>query len=387
MSTQEEVHHPLIDPHPRARLACDRVARVARGQTPDRVPFIDSYWEEFVQRYLRERGLPPDASMPEHFDHDLVLLAPLMGPWPSKAGELARESTGTVVSRDEFGLVTRSLEGRQAVPQHIESKIKSRSDLDRFPFEDPADPSRIAKITQALPGACTRFCPAFKLGGPFSRTWRLRGLERFLEDLAEDESFVREMVGRMTDHLIAVGTFAVKTLDWPPVHMHIADDFASTSAPLFSPATYERVFLPNLKKMVDAFHALGFRISYESEGNVYPMLDLLDASGVDGLAFMEPRAGMSIERIRERMGTRFFIMGNVCNTRILPSNDRAKIAAEVHRVLSSSTDGHYMGLSAHSIGTDVSSDTYDYFFGLMKRYARYPFDLEGLEREIAAAGQ
>ena len=66
---------------------------------------------------------------------------------------------------------------------------------------------------------------------------------------------------------------------------------------------------------------------------------------------------------------------------------RAKIAAEVHRVLSSSTDGHYMGLSAHSIGTDVSSDTYDYFFGLMKRYARYPFDLEGLEREIAAAGQ
>jgi hypothetical protein len=97
------------------------------------------------------------------------------------------------------------------------------------------------------------------------------------------------MVGRMTDHLIAVGTFAVKTLDWPPVHMHIADDFASTSAPLFSPATYERVFLPNLKKMVDAFHALGFRISYESEGNVYPMLDLLDASGVDGLAFMEPR--------------------------------------------------------------------------------------------------
>ncbi len=387
MNAFREIHHPLIDAHPRARLACDRVARVVRGQRPDRVPFIDSYWKEFGERYLRERGLPPGTSLAERFDHDLVLLAPLMGPWPSQASVLAREPNGLVVSRDEFGLVVRSSEGRQAVPQHIESKIKSRSDLDRFPFENPRDPARFAKIAEALPRACARFCPVFKLGGPFSRTWRLRGLSRFLEDLAEDESFARDMVCRMTDHMITVGTFAVESLDWPRIQMHIADDFASTSAPLFSPRTYEKVFLPNLKKMVDAFHALGFRISYESEGNVYPMLDLLDASGVDGLCFMEPRAGMSIERIRARMGARFFIMGNVCNTRVLPSNDRARIAGEVLRVLRSSTDGRYMGLSAHSIGTDVSSDAYDYFFGLMDRYGRYPIDLAGLEREVTAAAR
>jgi hypothetical protein len=133
--------------------------------------------------------------------------------------------------------------------------------------------------------------------------------------------------------------------------------------------------------MVDAFHGLGFRISYESEGNIAPMLDLLDASGVDGLAHMEPRAGMEIGTIRERFGGRFFVMGNVCNTLVLPSNDRRTIAREVRRVLRAATDGGYLSLSAHSVGPDVSSDAYDWFFLLMDRFGRYPIRLDDLDRE------
>ncbi len=373
----------LIAASPRATLACDRVRAVLQGHTPDRVPFNDSYWPEFWDRYRAERGLAPDARIEEQFDHDFMILAPNMGPWPSAEAQLKREPGGYVVTRDEYGLVTRTHESRQAMPQHLESRIASRSDLDRFPFEDPADPARSAWIEKQLPLACSRLCPVFKLGGPFSRTWRLRGLARFLEDIAEDEGFVREMVERMTSHLIAVGTAAVRRLSWPPVLFHIADDFASTNAPLLSPGSYERIFLPNLKRLVDAFHQLGFGVSYESEGNVYPMLDLLDASGVDGLAHMEPRAGMTIDRIRARFGRRFFVMGNICNTLVLPSNDKTRIAREVLRVLRSSVDGGYMRLSAHSIGTDVTSDTYDYFVGLMDRYGRYPIDIPGLEREAS----
>ncbi len=113
------------------------------------------------------------------------------------------------------------------------------------------------------------------------------------------------------------------------------------------------------------------------------MLEFLDEAGVDVLAYMEPRAGMRIERIREHWGDRFAIMGNVCNVDVLPSGDRAMIAREVHRVLSAAADGGYMGLSAHSIGTDISSDAYEYFWGLMNRFARYPMDLGALEAEAA----
>jgi hypothetical protein len=372
----------VIDSHARARLAKDRVAAVLYGGVPDRVPFIDNYWPEFTERYLRDRGLAQETSLPLHFDHDLVLLAPVMGPWPAEAREIAREPDGYVVARDEFGLVTRSHESRQTVPQHLDCRVRDRADLDRYPFEDPADPMRTAFLERELAQACTRFSPCLKLGGPFSRSWRLRGLARFLEDIASDEPFAEEMVARITDHLIAVGVATVRRLDWPRLHLHIADDFASTRAPLFSPRAYERIFLPNLRRMVDTFHALGFRVSYESEGNVYPMLALLDESGVDGLAFMEPRAGMTIEAIRERFGDRFFVMGNVCNTQVLPSGDRRVIARELFRVLRAATDGRYMGLSAHSIGADVTSDSYDYFHSLMDRYGRYPLDLRDLEREI-----
>ena len=371
----------IIDENPRARTACQRVERVTRGEIPDRIPFIDHYWAEFAKRYRRERGLPADRPLEDHFDHDLQILDPVMGPWPSEARVIRAEPDGYVISQDEYGLLLRSHETRQVVPNQLDYRIKERRDLDRFPFEDPADPARSAAVEAELARVCHRFCPVFKLGGPFSRTWRLRGLSRFLEDIAEDEGFAKEMTARMTDHLMAVGTAVVQRLDWPRYQMHIADDFACTASPLFSPRAYERIFLPNLRRMVDRFHALGFRISYESEGNVFPMLELLDQSGVDGLAHMEPRAGMTLARIRERFGGRFFVMGNVCNTMVLPSNDRRRIAAEVLRVLGSARDGHYIGLSAHSVGTDVTSDSYDYFHGLMARFGRYPLDLGELERE------
>lgn len=78
----------IINAHSRAKLACERVSAVLNGQVPDRVPFSDNYWLGFTERYLRERGLPPGSSLAEHFDHDLVVMAPVMGPWPSAAREL-----------------------------------------------------------------------------------------------------------------------------------------------------------------------------------------------------------------------------------------------------------------------------------------------------------
>lgn len=372
----------IIDAHPRAKLACDRVRAVVNGEVPDRIPFCDSFWPEFAVRYRRDRDLSPDVSLAEHFDFDYVSTSTVThGPWPREAGVVGREPGGYLLRRSEYGLVTREIEGAMGVPQHVGRKIEEKHDLDRYAFEDPGDSERSAAIEKSLPGICTRFCPVFKLGGPFSRSWQLRGLSQFLLDIAADPVFAREMVDRMTDHMIACGIAAIERLDPPRILWHIADDFAATNAPLISPKAYEAIFLPNLKKMVDALHEQGFKVSYESEGNVRPMLEFLDASGVDCLAHMEPRAGLYIGEIRQRFGDRFTFMGQICNALVLPSNDRVAVAREVLRVLSAATDGHYMTLSAHSIAPDVSSDTYDYFWGLMDRYGRYPMDLSGLKVE------
>ena len=89
-----------------------------------------------------------------------------MGPWPSEARELELGSDGLVISRDDFGLVTRSHPTTQAMPQHLDCRIRIRGDLERLPFEDPADPSRSVLLEQELRTTCSRFCPVLKLGGP-----------------------------------------------------------------------------------------------------------------------------------------------------------------------------------------------------------------------------
>ena len=53
--------------------------------------------------------------------------------------------------------------------------------------------------------------------------------------------------------------------------------------------------------------------------------------------------------------------------KVLPRGDPAEIRREVQRVRSAAHDGGYMGLSAHSIAPDVSSDAYDFFWELMSR--------------------
>ncbi|MDP7292069.1 MAG: hypothetical protein QF497_07555, partial [Verrucomicrobiota bacterium] len=86
----KNVHLATIHENPRALEGCTRVCAVLNGQMPDRVPFHDNYWPDFRERYLAEKGLPPDTDFREHFDHDFVVLAPIMGPWPSGMGETGR---------------------------------------------------------------------------------------------------------------------------------------------------------------------------------------------------------------------------------------------------------------------------------------------------------
>ncbi|GAH18506.1 unnamed protein product, partial [marine sediment metagenome] len=50
-----------------------------------------------------------------------------------------------------------------------------------------------------------RYAIFSKVGGPYSRTSRLRGTEQFMMDIAEDPQYVRALVEKVTYHLTQVG--------------------------------------------------------------------------------------------------------------------------------------------------------------------------------------
>jgi hypothetical protein len=51
----------------------ERVIAALSFQQPDRVPLFDTYWEEFVARWRREKGLPESADIAAHYGVDIAI--------------------------------------------------------------------------------------------------------------------------------------------------------------------------------------------------------------------------------------------------------------------------------------------------------------------------
>ena len=358
--------------------ATERVMTALRHREPDRVPVYEYFWPEFVEAWRREKGLGADADINAYYDLDLPSYCKVIGdqtPWPSAAGEVER-GDGYVVRRTGWGERVRDLE-TMSVSEVLEPPLKEPADLDGMPPFEPVDLDArydgladwVAKLDKK------GFCCFAKTGGPFSRTWRYRGLAAFLMDTAADPGFAAELLRRQTDLLIATTAEALRRGGHPQTVVWIADDCASRGRPLMSPATYERLIQPELARLCEMIHGTGRLVAFESEGNVRPLLSLILDAGVDILCNMEPRAGMDVVELKEEYGERVAFIGTMCNTVVLPTGTPDTVRADTLRQLRAGVGGGVVFGSAHSIGTDVPVANYEAFIDTLREHGTYPLPL------------
>jgi uroporphyrinogen decarboxylase len=200
------------------------------------------------------------------------------------------------------------------------------------------------------------------------RTATLRGTEQWLIDLAEDVVFAAELAMRMTQHITAVGLEAIRRYDLYDTGIWFFDDLGSNRGPMFSPRTFERVFYPCFKWMCEQYRAAGVKhILLHCDGNIEAILDPLVDAGIQGLHPVEPKAGMDAVKLREKYGKRLTLIGALDNAHILPGGNRAEIESHVLRILEVGRDGGLI-IGSHSIGPDVTIDTYDFVHEIISRY-------------------
>ena len=78
----------------------------------------------------------------------------------------------------------------------------------------------------------------------------------------------------------------------------LGDDYASNNAPLFSPDMFRRFVRPYLKRIVDAVHEEGVLVVKHTDGNIWPIIDDIVSTGIDGLHPLEPVAGMDLAEVK-----------------------------------------------------------------------------------------
>ena len=88
-------------------------------------------------------------------------------------------------------------------------------------------------------------------------------------------------------------------------------DFSSNAGPMYSPRLFRELLLPRLQRISDACHEVGGYHLFASDGDLWPVADdLFGRSGVDGFYEIDRRAGMDLERLRQRFPG-LVLIGNI----------------------------------------------------------------------------
>lgn len=329
-------------------------------ERPDRLPVFEGVWPEFVEKWRKAHGLPPEANIEDHFWQDLRVIVANETLFPTRMGELKREG-GDVYSNDGWGRIVRTRPGTYFA-EPVQRILNAPSELDGIQFDPPDLESRYDGFRAQADRHRSRGLPVFvKIGGIFIRSSFFRGEIEFLMDMARDLPFARALAEKVGEHLLQIGLESLRRADAYDCGVWIYDDMCDARGPMFSPKTFEQVFLPIYKRVVSTLKAAGARwVILHCDGNLTPLLDLVIEADIDGHNPVEADAGMDVVKLMEKYYGRFFFIGGVSNTRVLPSGDPERIQRHVEAIVHAGRKGGLI-IGTHSIGPDISVESYELY--------------------------
>lgn len=325
----------------------ERVLAACAFQRPDRIPRFDSFWE-YPDTWRRRLGPPAALS-------DLAIWIPDETPFPTSA-RLLKEEGGWVYEVDGWGRTIRRREGAYFY-ETLAVAVPAGVDIDTVHFDPPDLDLRFTRAQSEagegdLAQARRQHCVFGKTGGPYLRSTFVRGEAQFLMDIAGDPGLARAIAGRVADHLAGVGVETIRRCGLRETGIWIYDDMAFNTGPMFSPASFEKVFLPAYRRMVAAYKQAGAKyVILHSDGDIRPLLDMLIDAGIDGVNPLERRANMHPAELRRRY-PRLILTGGMCNSDTLVNGPVARIEAEAREIIDLGCDGGVI-IGTHSISPEI----------------------------------
>jgi uroporphyrinogen decarboxylase len=207
------------------------------------------------------------------------------------------------------------------------------------------------------------------VGFPSDRSW----LPVFLEAMVLEPLLVERYLKAQTDIALPL---IEKQVEAGADAILGGDDIAYSHSTLFSPAMFERFYLPQLKRIVEKCHSLGIPYIKHTDGNITPFeRQLLVESGIDGYHAIEPRAGMDIGYIKRKYGERLTLLGNVDCAHTLVFGSEEDIEKEVREcILRAAPGGGYVLSSSNTIHSGVPAKNFLAMLDAARRYGRYPIE-------------
>ena len=334
----------------------ERMLCVLQRQQPDRVP----HFEWIVDRRVREALYPGCKSHNEFavkFGHDAVIVDPIFkkqriddNRWLSEWGFVLQDTS------EEHGI-------------EVESPIKTLSDFEHFTPPDVHIPERYAAVEAAVQEYKGHKAVICHLNDVFSLPRYLMGMENLLMAIITEPGLVRGLVEmsvkinlEIAEEVAARGVKIVYT----------GDDYASSKTTLMSPKHFREYFYPGLKRVIQGFKELGLYVIKHTDGNIWPIIDMIIDSGIDCLDPIDPTGGMDLGEVKAIYGQRVALKGNVDCASLLTFGTTDEVIEATKVALSKGMPGGgYILSSSNSIHSSVKPENYVVMLKTLQEYGHY----------------
>jgi uroporphyrinogen decarboxylase len=255
------------------------------------------------------------------------------------------------VYRDEWGTTLQSNESSWPLDAPIAFPIHSRRDLATYRAPDPTLPGRLSEIEEALAinaAAGDRAVAVLGgVGGPFTQSWMITGLENIAYSVYDDPGFLKELATLNNQFAVpAVAAMAGAGVDG----IIISEDLGDSTREFLRLEHFRGIYLPFIAEIVYKVKSYGLPAILHSCGHITNYLDDLVGLGLDAIHPLQRTAGMDLARVKQRYGDRLCIIGNIDSSRTLPFGTKEDVAEEVRQALRTAMPGGgYVVASDHSL--------------------------------------
>jgi len=356
----------------------ERFLRTVRFQPVDRVPYHElGFWGQTIERYVRE-GMPPEAAGEDVWRgsdffrtdrRDFIALN--VSTVPAFEHKVLREDDRTIMFQDSEGITRLAMKDgtvrgtRPSMDQYVRFPVETSEDFRALRARFlPDAPGRYPENWHEL-AACWRrrdypLCLLTNATfGLYSMLRRWMGTEKLSYAWHDQPGLVHEMLDFLADFFIELTTPALKAVNVD--YFNFFEDLAFKTGPLLSPATFRAFLVPRYRRIIEHLqrHGVGI-ITYDSDGNLEPLIPELIGMGVTLLWPCECAAGMDVRRLRAEYGRDLALSGGIDKREL--ARDCAAIEREVAAKMGPLIeDGGYIPTIDHSVPPDISYDNFMYY--------------------------
>jgi uroporphyrinogen decarboxylase len=343
--------------------SAERIFATLRGEAADRVPILE--W--FVHPKVCQ-ALLPGCSWPDFVDRfDLDAISALF----LYEGTFKETPVDAKTVVNEWGVTLGVTDEHQAP---IEGPIKTIQDARQYVPPDPQAPYRFGRMPEYIQRFKGKKAVVWCQRAEFMWAADLMRLDHLLISFLDNTTLAHEVLEIANQFAIELARRAVR--EGADIIM-LGDDYAYNSGPMMSPAIFKEFIQPRLRRVVQAVHDEGAFCIKHSDGNLWPILDMIIETEVDAINPLEPVAGMDIAAVKKKYGQRVCLIGNIDCGDLLSNGTPQQVESAVKETIhKAGVGGRYILSSSNTIHSSVKPENYQAMIEATHRFWIYPLSAE-----------